>query len=172
MSNLDTSDTETIRQPSKVVFRYNPLHDFESLWWIAVYFFVTGTLRIIPPAGCDTAPEKYPVEPWYKSEVRRMALQHRMAEELFVHCSTRRLAMVNLDWFASDMSVMHQTMGSVGTGLDRIRRTLAGAYKGVENDVGNIPLYAASSVYTAFHQFFLGIQTRLKSDGDVIVAPL
>lgn len=32
------SDSEDVSQPAHSLFRHNPVHDLESLWWIAVYF--------------------------------------------------------------------------------------------------------------------------------------
>ncbi|KAJ3558268.1 hypothetical protein NM688_g1020 [Phlebia brevispora] len=43
-------------------FRYNPLHDLESLWWTAVYFLVNKEIVLISTPGGPMAPDESPTE--------------------------------------------------------------------------------------------------------------
>ncbi|KAI0093431.1 hypothetical protein BDY19DRAFT_923656 [Irpex rosettiformis] len=52
-----TSGTKFVQQiaeqksESKQIFYYNPTHDLESLWWIAVYFVINKETFLRPPSG-------------------------------------------------------------------------------------------------------------------------
>ncbi|KIM74225.1 hypothetical protein PILCRDRAFT_828383 [Piloderma croceum F 1598] len=54
---LDDSDPEAENPISAPPFRYNPLHDMESIWWVGVWFIFCHRrrkriLRMLKPSCC------------------------------------------------------------------------------------------------------------------------
>ena len=176
-NNWETWDEEfpkpsaqTTSGPSQ--FRYNPLHDLESLWWIAVWFVIGGTLRITPPKSCDCIPDHYATQPWYKEELQRLQLQRQVAKELFVTRQTRVEVLTSSTWFGANICTLHYSIGRIGSALNAIRRMLVISYSQAEKDCENVPPDSGDKIYGMFWKILLGFRQSMKASKDIIVTPL
>lgn len=57
-ADANSDKTRTAQFPKRRPFRYNPLHDLESLWWIAVYFLVKKDALVDENYCAPSHPEK------------------------------------------------------------------------------------------------------------------
>ena len=156
----------------QVLFRYNPLHDLESLWWVAVYFVVGGTLRVFPPRGINCAEDCYSSQPWYAEEISRMKVQRRIADSLFITRDMRSTTMTSYAWFSSDMTCLPCSFRGIGETLAAMRHCLVIRYRQAEEDCTNICLRAGYGLYDVFSQLLLEVYTLMQSSGDITVTPL
>ncbi|KAF7797922.1 hypothetical protein EIP86_009129 [Pleurotus ostreatoroseus] len=100
-------------------FQYNPLHDLESLWWVAVYFVV---VKQVVRTG-ETDPPVYSLEP-----------QRAYATELFTNWQTRWLALYDDTLFLERSGVLPQSTKKVLIALDGLRNVLHTLYFRFERD--------------------------------------
>ena len=84
---------EACERIANTPFRYNVLHDLESLWWITAYFVICGTVRVFPPPGTTCAVDSYDSQPWYEEEALRLQGQRRLVDDLFITRGGRVRAM-------------------------------------------------------------------------------
>ena len=95
-------------------FRYNPLHNLESLWWIAVYFVVKRVARkTVKHARSNKAEDE-----WTSHAHRKYAGQ------LFFDDTTRLLTMTDSETFRSNARVVHPALKPVLTILNDLRDML------------------------------------------------
>ena len=94
-------------------FRYNPLHDLESLWWVAVYFVavkqVIRTGETDPPFDVLETPRQY-------------------ATKLFTEWETRWVALYYNTLFLEKSRVLPQSTRKVLIALDGLRNVLHNSY--------------------------------------------
>ena len=125
-------------------FLHNPIHDLESLWWIAVYFVlqneaVRGKLAL--PAHFNA--------PWDSD------LQLDYAKKLFSDTSERRLVMKGNGRFMERVrQVVHPSMRGFAHSLEALRRELARAYCEVEKNVDARDYSYAATLYAGFEKVF------------------
>ncbi|KAF7795020.1 hypothetical protein EIP86_006164 [Pleurotus ostreatoroseus] len=98
--------------PQLPSFRYNHLHDLESLWWIAVYFVV----HQIPDGGTD-------------QDSRR---QRRIARGLFWNGSKRFNVLKCLGYFEDEMRSLHSSLHRIAQYVEEARRVLVSGYWSLE----------------------------------------
>lgn len=101
-------------------FKSNQLHDFESLWWISLYFLVDKRL-VIRGEPCETTPA-----------------QRRHAKELFSDMTNRLNVLDSSVHFQSVINSLHPRIRPVAQMLGDMRRKLVEAYETVERDIPNI----------------------------------
>lgn len=133
--------------PPRVPFRYNPLHDLESLWWIAIYFVFNREV--------DTD-----VDDSDQAAERREA-KCRAANGLFQSDDTRYLTMTE-DGFEDYLRYLHPTTRPIGSQLNDLRRKLAAAYRNAEEDAASIDHTAADGLHEAFSTSFRKIVKYLR----------
>ncbi len=114
------------------LFRENPLHDLESLWWIVNYFLFERKLLAWQDNG--------------DLEVRRALQQSISARELF---STRTKAFFR-DTFKEHLVYLHPSVKVAGEVMENWRSLLVGAYLQVEQDPASITHTAADGLHGIF----------------------
>ena len=132
-----------VTEYSQPKFRYNPLHDMESLWWIAIYF----TFKREVNDGAD---------PLHKPQALRA--QHAFAMDIFHGDHDRKhsllLGQINL---MDKLQYLHPVMRPLGKMLEGLRRRLLAAYYDAEDDLTSIDYRAADSL----HEHFISTFTRI-----------
>ncbi|KAJ3556690.1 hypothetical protein NM688_g1890 [Phlebia brevispora] len=125
-------EEETISTP-KHAFRYNPLHDLEALWWIAVYFTVKREVESID--GEATSTQGATME------------QRRVAQQLFYNLENRRAAFLFSGWFADKMRCLHPSLERIADILNRIRIVLRAGYTEAEKSLDLLDFHVAEDAY-------------------------
>ena len=59
LSDVDQTSKPTHVKPSSRIFLHNPLHDFESVWWMAVWFVLSAKLVDVDDKGTQAQREVY-----------------------------------------------------------------------------------------------------------------
>ncbi|KAF7790439.1 hypothetical protein EIP86_001394 [Pleurotus ostreatoroseus] len=104
-------------------FRYNTLHDLESLWWVAVYFLIKR--RVVDETQGPPSPE----------DLAALAPQCQLASQLFDNSGHERLGTLTVDGiFANHRRVLHPSVHRVAIILDQLRQGLCSAYITQEAD--------------------------------------
>lgn len=125
-------------------FKSNQLHDFESLWWIAIYFLVEKRL-VIGGEPCETTPA-----------------QLRHAKELFSDMANRLNVLISPVHFQSVINSLHPRIRPVAQMLGDMREKLVEAYSKVERDIPNINrLVVELDFYESFGAGFMSIARSL-----------
>lgn len=144
---LQSSSTEFGMQPSidqnepaeKVPFRYNPLHDLESLWWIAVYFVFKQGIDIDTP------------DPEVKQERERIV--NPLFNEERVECLSNETCLVKA------LNVLPVVLRPAGRALTDARRYLVENFRMAEAQVGipSVPHKLADGLHNRLGYFFTAI---------------
>ncbi|PSS18947.1 hypothetical protein PHLCEN_2v3163 [Hermanssonia centrifuga] len=137
-----------ISKYGNLVFRYNPLHDLESVWWMAVYFVFNREVDI-DDDGVDT-------------ETRRMESQRQFARELFYQAIPRLRVMASEAFFGSHLDCLHPSIAPIGEILEDARIELVAGYRRAEEDIQTIGRHAANGLHAEFKQQFLIIANQLR----------
>jgi hypothetical protein len=130
-------------------FRYNPLHDLESIWWIAIYFIINHEARYI------SGPEFQAVTP----------TQRALARRLFYSQSSRNSALVGtlLDDSVAALSPCVQHVARI---LLRLRSELVSCYKDCERTLPKAvdkSAWQSNRIHDVFVKHFISILKFLKS---------
>ncbi|KAJ3557298.1 hypothetical protein NM688_g1546 [Phlebia brevispora] len=128
-------------------FRYNPLHDLESVWWVAVHFMFTreavnNSLKVLPE------------EPGARvSEGQRL-----YADEFFTSRNSRGFAMILDGSFATAVEALDPSVQDAGAVLEKIRRKLVAFYRKAEGDLSSVE-YAkcADGLHAVMMDLFLDV---------------
>lgn len=125
---------ESLKTPPKcstpkhyAVFRHNPLHDLESMFWIAAYF-------LIKTGGKD-------------AEAAAIARQQDATRELFYNDVQRCSCMKDSTYFIHVVQTLHTDMQPAGFCLDAWRSKLANAFYSAEKDCSCITCAVADSLH-------------------------
>ncbi|PSS18912.1 hypothetical protein PHLCEN_2v3172 [Hermanssonia centrifuga] len=145
------------------IFRYNPLHDLESLWWIAIYFLVNKEIT------CNNEEEPSSSDPdisW-----RATIEQRAHAEALFYHNQPRVNVMLafgrDFEYIISTLSPSLQPIAFI---LDDVRKLLIGGYQRAERNPETIDHTAADGLHEYFITAFFEIAGDL-ADQSLVVHP-
>ena len=115
----------------EIVFRYNPLHDMESLWWIATYFVLK---RKVDGAAVEQHPNS-------------LATQRHYAAGLFEDSENamdaRQIALTGPS-LPQRLGSLHPCMRTAGGLLDDLRIRLVEAYQEAEKNVSTIDYTVAN----------------------------
>ena len=142
-------------------FRYNPLHDLESLWWISVFFILA---RAIVPDEAE--PAQSPEE--VSEQLRR---QREAAERLLCKKFERYDAMVRTGPFLSELWNLHPAVRRLWPALEEARVALIAAYQEVEQDMATREFDPPVGVYNCVQEQFFRIAGHLE-DHKIELAPL
>ncbi|KAJ3558271.1 hypothetical protein NM688_g1022 [Phlebia brevispora] len=122
-------------------FRYNPLHDLESVWWIMVYFLLTK--EVFVAGDLDSS-----------SSVIASDTQGYNAECLFYDLASRRDTVRHLGDFARRVQDVSPVMSGIGTILENTRIQLVNMYRRVEKDLHTLNYDCIRLLYEPFSQCF------------------
>ncbi len=124
-------------------FRYNPLHDLESVFWLATYFIFTTT-------GYNQDEE----------EIKQQEhIKDRLLYDDFQHSCVMRLD----DAFLCDVSYLHPDLHELALSLEELRSKLVTRFRVAEKDCGSI----TSSVATGLHESLASVLHKMA--GQVVV---
>lgn len=130
-----------------VAFRYNPLHDLESVWWIAVYFLFKK--KVAHDSGEDSA---------YK---KRLTTQMVYANQLFYNEAKRVRVMTTSTKFPAMLRCLHPAVQGLGRVLEDIRQELTHLYWMAEQNIAAIDHQVAGLLHQHFAQSLLEISEDL-----------
>ncbi|CCM03721.1 uncharacterized protein FIBRA_05867 [Fibroporia radiculosa] len=111
-------------EPAIVIFRYNPLHDFESLWWISVYFVFNKRIKSID--GAPPQPHDY-------------RQQRSFATGVFYSLPARQNALRVPDTFDAAKMSLSPDLDIFGRCISVLRTRIVNRYFDIEKDLWNIP---------------------------------
>ncbi|KAJ3555679.1 hypothetical protein NM688_g2445 [Phlebia brevispora] len=149
---LDTSPF-----PTPPAFSYNPLHDLESLWWIAIYFIVNR----VPRTSEDTT----------EQTAQDIEAQRKLVRDFFSDGSCRYEVIKLEDYFITRLACLHPSLRRVAKLVDTARGHLVSGYRTMEEDLQPEDFKMKHDVYTAFRTCFHAISSKLK-DRDILVRRL
>ncbi|PSS18944.1 hypothetical protein PHLCEN_2v3160 [Hermanssonia centrifuga] len=147
--------------PPHIPLRYNPIHDLESLWWIAVYFVLGMQLKPDSEAESQTfcADELYPT-----------TQQRYYAGRLFFNATSRFSVMNDSTFFAAIVQSLSPSLHDIGMVLEDVRMELFRTYSHVEQDASTIDHKAAEGLHALLLEGFLDIAGTLQ-ENDLVVCP-
>ncbi|KAI0916492.1 hypothetical protein AcV5_002972 [Taiwanofungus camphoratus] len=130
-------------------FRYNPLHDLESVWWVAVYFLFKR--KMVRDSGED---------PVYKEQLE---VQRRYANKLFYDKTERFRVMTCANIFSDKLHCLNSLAWKFGQVLENLRQRLARCYCEAEQleHLAAIDHTVADRLHESFSRTFLGLTKYL-----------
>lgn len=124
-------DTKT--NPQGAVFKHNPLHDLESVFWLAVFLVLCTILQ---------RPVDTPEDDW-----KEYIAAHDTLSALLFHDKATRLRVVTQDWaFEEQLIGLHPRILAICEELDRVRSVLTEAYSRAESDPSNLTFERIMSI--------------------------
>ncbi|KAF7799156.1 hypothetical protein EIP86_010387 [Pleurotus ostreatoroseus] len=134
-------------------FRYNILHDLESVWWVAVYFLLKRQ-AVIAGELIDTCPKL-----------------ERVIDSLFGDRSERFIFLSQGQGCTQVYNLVHPTLRPVVDKLDEIREALINAYNEAEEDpTQKVQINVSCQLYTLMGNAFQAIAEYGASSGIVLQA--
>lgn len=132
--------------PTPIPFRYNPLHDLDSLWWIAVYFVFKS--QVIDTSKDDVEAQPLPVS----------AVQRAYGERLFYDQGQRYLITTVGSPFEKYLEVVHPVLRPLAETLYDMRVQLILAYRKAEEN----PL--STDLVPGIHDYFMRSLDSMSAD--------
>lgn len=141
------------------MFIYNPLHDLESLWWIAVYVLVAN--RVVSE---DSTPGQ---------TYEELQAQRQLASDLFWEKGKRTLALKSSTYFRRELHNLHPSLRAIASLVDDLRESLVTAYLIAERDITALPsdFDITQNLHMEFGQGFCSI-AKVLEDNDMKIRPL
>ena len=155
-----TSDAHASENSFKMYrgpFRYNPLHDLESLWWVAAYFLMSRTLVFED----ETEPEVPRDEDEGESEEDD---QLTSLHTLFSDAAGRSWAMCTEGGFSRHLNCLHPFMRDMALALNDARDTLVQGYHYLEKDIDNRVFAVRQETYDEMGKMFTLVADRMKAE--------
>ena len=151
LAEIDAYTREAERDPPHPKehpdFFHNPLHDLESLWWIAVYVVLQ-----------NEATQNNTVGPTQSDESWDSNAQLVYATKLFSDSLARSNIIEGRGRFLDNMrQVLHHSMKPLALYLEALRRELVHTYRDAEKNVNTIDHHCAAGLCTQFHKIFTQI---------------
>lgn len=128
-------------RPVSPRFRYNPLHDLESIWWIAMYFLAKK--EIVDPHLDMIASE---AQRDYASKLFRHHDQTARNDTFFLYTE-----------FQQGMQTLPEHVSGIVHGLAFLRTELWGRYSAEEADPSMIDHTCANGLHERFHEMLENI---------------
>ncbi|KAJ3558272.1 hypothetical protein NM688_g1021 [Phlebia brevispora] len=122
---------------------YHPLHDLESLWWVAVWFLMTKEVVHPDPDEGET---------FVASKAQR-----KFAKDLFGDPSTRRNALVDHYKFMDQIEGLPRIPQNLAMALNVLREFLVEKYHVVDTELETIGNGCAGDLYDKFCEVFEAI---------------
>ena len=130
-------------------FHYNPLHDLESLWWIASHFLLT---RTVMREGDDGE--------WAVDSVEHYRQLRNIASEIFGERDFMQFVMTTSTYLPSKVKLMHPSTRDALKRLIDARRELVRAYRVAEKDLNAINLDVVEGVHKMLRDCFSAISDQ------------
>ena len=139
--------------------RYNPLHDLESLWWIAAQFIIARA--VTPEDGCE----------WSEEDRSYFEKHAQFTREVYRTKGARHLVMTTPFFFILRLELLHPAVRSVGQALRNSRRALVRAYKEAEMDAHTVDFHSADGVHEMLRDCFASVSRQFE-EKDVRMVPI
>ncbi|KAJ3552849.1 hypothetical protein NM688_g3933 [Phlebia brevispora] len=152
-NQAEQDGSSLLRRPP--IFRYNAVHDLESLWWIAVYFIVCYEVADGDEKGSPDLSRS----------------QRKLASELFWYPDSRLWALKHRDYFREGVLSLHPSMRKIGLALEILRQEMVSVYLDIEHDVFTMGFNVAGSLHHKFARCFHGLY-KLLDKKDVVATAL
>ncbi|GJE95078.1 hypothetical protein PsYK624_112570 [Phanerochaete sordida] len=154
------------RSGPRIPFRHNPLHDMESVAWLALY------LLLIPDFVIGHRPDgsKYEADEWKAF----MDAHHELAWNAFCSGPFRLSVLQSPGYLAKSADRLHPTVGIIVRTLDRLFSDLTEAYREVEKNLRpgqDVLPTDFSAVRKSVSDRILGIEQHLALYGDLKIVP-
>lgn len=159
--------------PPNKTFYYNPVHDLEYLWWIAVYFVINKETRLAPvtlPPQSAASPDDPPQDAQAFTSPLTDA-QRKYARELFYTRLARRLALDYDSDFDDQVKTWPAHLQPICQRLITLKNSLRRHYKKIESADCVITKDVCGGLYQTFADTFYTIACDLSAQ-DIIVAPM
>lgn len=145
--------SESLETPVVLPVRYNPLHDFESLWWLAVYFVLKREVR----ETAANVSEAQTTAKWDRDE------QRTHADIVFGGKDFKcKIITIPNSFYNDVLRVVHPKMRPVIGILEGLRLSLIQRYTEVEKDAASIPWTRGAGIYEKFIRGCAEIADRLE----------
>ena len=148
-NNAPKPDPPTPGKWAPTPFHYNPLHDLESLWWIAAFFLFKRDVVLDEEEACQPA------------ELARRQAQARDAENLFKISRSTLLSKYAV--FPAILSSLHPSVQPIGRRLEELRKDLMETYRSAEEDPSTIMHTVADGLHARFRCAFADILANLRT---------
>lgn len=145
------------------VFQYNPIHDLESLWWVAMYFLINKQSKHSPSK--ESSPQA-------QGNTELTPVQRDYARSLFYGGLARLDAIHGGERLEKHMATLPSYLSPICAVLLELRRHLVDRYNQVEVDPSSIDKKACGKLYQEFSRCFTTVVGYLKKNGDVTVRPI
>ncbi|KIP01539.1 hypothetical protein PHLGIDRAFT_17129, partial [Phlebiopsis gigantea 11061_1 CR5-6] len=136
------------------VFKYNPLHDLESVWWVALYMLLCSTPYKDPKMDQDA----------WEMHLRNHA---SLAADAFDNIEFRGRAMASTGNIWPVLETLLPPFAAVGAKLEEIREHVVAAFLNAEEDIPAIDFTVANSVYGFILVTFTKITKSLEGKKDI-----
>ncbi|EED84056.1 predicted protein [Postia placenta Mad-698-R] len=136
-----------------VPFRYNPLHDIESLWWVAIYFVLNTS--VVKVGG---------EPPSMDASQRGHYFSQKMYTEFLARSSHARFMALRYETdLKKQMVYLHTAIRGIAIKLNEIREQLVSCYLEAEQDLGAIDHTVGHDLlYNVFITLFGKIISKLQ----------
>lgn len=114
--------------PEEAIFRYNPLHDLESFWWLAAYFIFNRAVVLVDGK----------VPPMDAAVLGNYDEQRKCAAEMFFSTKYRIKLMTKDSAFPALISQLHGAVRPIANTLNQMRGQMEARYREVEFDAASI----------------------------------
>ncbi|KAI0924857.1 hypothetical protein AcV7_007226 [Taiwanofungus camphoratus] len=139
--------------------RYNPLHDLESCWWVAVYFlFNYRVVRV----GNSAPSSDYD---------RKLEGQMRYAKRLFYGDLASRIStLTDVGVFIDAVGNLHSSVKGTGVMLEDARKRLIKRYREGEKDLATLNHTVADGIHAKIEKQFIE-KSKILSAKNVEIGP-
>ncbi|THH06436.1 hypothetical protein EW146_g9612 [Bondarzewia mesenterica] len=141
-------------------YKYNPLHDLESIWWVAVYLVVNKEVINQDEDGSQ------------REVAERAEHQREWANSLFDSLIGRVDLLRTPEQFTLQVPMLHPSVRWIGFDiLDNARSLLVAQYTEVEKDLTSITETVADGLHIPFFKLFNEAALLLEND-NIEIGPL
>lgn len=141
------------------IFSYNPLHDMESVLWIAFHALVNNERKLASDPDSDA--------------IALTEEERETAAKLFYNAAERVNAMRSENGIINKaLRNLPEPLKSIGESLLELKALLIDRYTTVEADPASIGANACGDLYDRFDNNFRFIRNTLDKLGDVTVEPI
>ncbi|KIP01109.1 hypothetical protein PHLGIDRAFT_123659 [Phlebiopsis gigantea 11061_1 CR5-6] len=143
------------KRAPRPAFKYNPLHDLESVWWVAVYVWLCSC-----PVKNDA---KMDQAAWSE----RLQAHARLATRVFRNNDFRRSFLSVEDTLTEELELLLPSFAAIGEELDAVRETIMCTYLEAEEDTSMITFQVAEHAYEDILDSLSAIQASLAGEKDI-----
>ncbi|KIP01559.1 hypothetical protein PHLGIDRAFT_38259 [Phlebiopsis gigantea 11061_1 CR5-6] len=153
--DAESQPHDVVEEKPEPVFKYNPLHDLESVWWVAVYMWLCSY-----PANNDPGMDE---TTWNE----RLKAHARLAARVFREDSYRKRFFAVERTLTRTLGSLLPSFEAIGRHLEGIRETIMAAYRDAEQDPSAIDFQVAKYAYTDILMSLSAVRKSLAGKKDI-----